>query len=122
MNLACSTRKQTGPWKHVWLQTGCDPRQKSNSRRFVSVRYGLAPGGLAALLEDDDAFALQVQRFLSEHQVPYTLPLYSQEGRYLFAAAANSTELRFQEHLLLLARHTVRHKVDRLEWFSLSLG
>jgi uncharacterized protein (DUF58 family) len=53
---------------------------------LLSVRYGLAPGGLSALLEDDDAFALLTQRFLGEHHVPYTLPLYDRIGRYLFAA------------------------------------
>jgi len=52
----------------------------------VSAHYGLAPGGLAALLEDDDTFSLLLQRFLSEHRVPYSLPLYSPQGRYLFAA------------------------------------
>ena len=49
-------------------------------------RLWIAPGGLAALLEDDDAFALLLQRFLNEHQVPYSLPLYGPDGRYLFAA------------------------------------
>jgi uncharacterized protein (DUF58 family) len=53
----------------------------------LSVRYGLAPGGLALLLEDDDALALLLQRYLGEHQVPYSLPLYDRQGRYLFAAA-----------------------------------
>jgi uncharacterized protein (DUF58 family) len=53
---------------------------------LLSVRYGLAPGGLSALLEDDDAFTLLTQRFLGEHHVPYTLPLYDRAGRYLFAA------------------------------------
>jgi uncharacterized protein (DUF58 family) len=52
---------------------------------IVSARYGLGPGGLAVLLEDNDAFSLYLQRFLSEHQVPYTLPLYDPQGRYLFA-------------------------------------
>jgi uncharacterized protein (DUF58 family) len=52
---------------------------------LLSVRYGLAPGGLGALLEDDDQLALLLQRFLAEHQVPYTLPLYDETGRYLFA-------------------------------------
>ncbi len=61
-------------------------RWRKQLAAIVSARYGLAPGGLATLLEDDDAFALLLQRFLSEHQVPYTLPLYSPEGRYLFAA------------------------------------
>src|SRR5579884_344851 len=70
--------------------TGCNKRRRDRWRKqlaaIVSARYGLAPGGLAALLEDDDAFSLYVQRFLNEHQVPFTLPLYSPEGRYLFAA------------------------------------
>ncbi|GEM_PF-476650 len=61
-------------------------RWRKQLAALLSARYGLAPGGLAMLLEDDDAFSLLVQRFLSEHQVPYTLPLYSPEGRYLFAA------------------------------------
>ncbi len=38
------------------------------------------------MLEDDDALSLLLQHFLSEHQVPYTLPLYDGQGRYLFAA------------------------------------
>src|SRR5262249_59479555 len=52
----------------------------------LSLRYGFAPGGLAELLEDDDAFSLLLQRFLAEHHVPYRLPLYGADGRYLFAA------------------------------------
>jgi uncharacterized protein (DUF58 family) len=69
---------------------GAGKRRRDRWRKqlaaLVSARYGLAPGGLATLLEDDDSFALLLQRFLSEHHVPYTLPLYSPEGRYLFAA------------------------------------
>jgi uncharacterized protein (DUF58 family) len=61
-------------------------RWRKQLAAILSVRYGLAPGGLALLLEDDDAFAVLLQRFLTEHQVPYSLPLYSPEGRYLFAA------------------------------------
>jgi uncharacterized protein (DUF58 family) len=53
---------------------------------LLSVRYGLAPGGLAILLEDDDAFSLLLQRFLAEHHVPHRVPLYGADGRYLFAA------------------------------------
>ena len=55
---------------------------------LFSVRYGLGPGGLGLLLEDDDRCSYYLQRFLSEHQVPYTLPLYDQKGAYLFAAPA----------------------------------
>lgn len=53
---------------------------------LLSIRYGLFPSGLAHLLEDDDAFALMMQRFLADHQVPYSLPLHDGKGRYLFAA------------------------------------
>jgi uncharacterized protein (DUF58 family) len=53
---------------------------------LLSVRYGLAPGGVELLMEDDDVFVLLVQRFLNEHRVPYTLPLYDGHGRYRFAA------------------------------------
>jgi uncharacterized protein (DUF58 family) len=61
-------------------------RWRKQLAAILSARYGLAPSGLAALLEDGDAFSLLMQRFLNEHQVPFTLPLYSPEGRYLFAA------------------------------------
>jgi uncharacterized protein (DUF58 family) len=53
---------------------------------LLSARYGLAPGGIEALLEDDDACSLLTQRFLADHCVPYSLPLYDARGRYRFAA------------------------------------
>jgi hypothetical protein len=53
---------------------------------LFSVRYGLAPGGLGLMLEDDESFTRHAQRFLSEHHVPYPVPLYDSHGRYLFAA------------------------------------
>jgi uncharacterized protein (DUF58 family) len=52
----------------------------------LSAQYNLGPGALALLLEDDGQCALYLQRFLAEHHVPYTLPFYDAEGRYLFAA------------------------------------
>ncbi len=55
---------------------------------LFAVRYGLAPGGLAALLEDDAAFTPLLQRFLAEHRVPYPEPLYAADGRFAFAAPA----------------------------------
>jgi uncharacterized protein (DUF58 family) len=55
---------------------------------LFAVRYALADGGLAALLEDDDAFMALLQRFLAEHRVPYPAPLYEAQGRYAFAAPA----------------------------------
>jgi hypothetical protein len=53
---------------------------------LLSARYGLAPGGQAALQEDEELMAFQLQRFLAEHQVPYVLPLYDAQGQYQFAA------------------------------------
>lgn len=62
-------------------------RWRKQLAAVLSVQYGLAPGGLAALMEDDEAFVLHLQRFLADHQVPYPLPLYDRRGHYLFAAA-----------------------------------
>ena len=42
-------------------------------------------GGTAALLEDDDLYSLHLHYFLAEHQVPCSVPLYDEQGRYLFA-------------------------------------
>jgi uncharacterized protein (DUF58 family) len=53
---------------------------------LLSHRHGLAPGGVATLLEDDRLFALHLQRFLAEHHVPTPLQLYDEQGRYLFAS------------------------------------
>jgi hypothetical protein len=59
---------------------------RKRTAAVLSALYGLAPGGVEALLEDDDACSLLTQRFLSDHRVPYTLPLYDGRGRYRFAA------------------------------------
>ena len=61
-------------------------RWRKQLAALLSARYGLVPAGLARYLEDDREFALALQRFLAEHQVPYTPPLYSGDGRYLFAS------------------------------------
>jgi uncharacterized protein (DUF58 family) len=70
---------------------GGDRQRREQARRkrlaaMLSIRYGPIPGGLAALLEDEDQLSLLLQRFLSEHRVPFALPLYDSEGRYLFGA------------------------------------
>jgi hypothetical protein len=61
-------------------------RWRKRLAAILAERYGLAPGGLAFLLENDQPFSLCMQRFLAEHQVPYPLPLYDRSGRYLFAS------------------------------------
>jgi uncharacterized protein (DUF58 family) len=52
----------------------------------LSVHYGLGPGGLALLLEDDQECGRYVLRFLSEHQVACPLPFYDERGQYLFGS------------------------------------
>jgi hypothetical protein len=61
-------------------------RWRKQLAALLSVRYGLDPGGLALMLEDDTACSHYLQRFLSEHQVAYPYPLYDDAGRYLFRA------------------------------------
>lgn len=53
---------------------------------LLAARERLGPAGIARLLEDDEAFALSMQHFLAEHQVPYPVPLHDRRGRYLFAS------------------------------------
>jgi hypothetical protein len=62
-------------------------RWRKRLAAVLSLRYDLGPGGIGLLLEDDRQFALLAQRFLTDHQVPYSLPLYDSTGCYLFASA-----------------------------------
>jgi hypothetical protein len=68
-------------------------RWRKRVAALLSVRYGLAPGGLAVLMEDDQRFSLLAQRFLAEHHVPYPLPYYDRRGRYLFTSAGKAEVL-----------------------------
>jgi uncharacterized protein (DUF58 family) len=53
---------------------------------LLALRYGLGPGGLGLLLEDQEQLSLYLQRFLAEHQVSYPLSYYDDHGRYLLGA------------------------------------
>jgi hypothetical protein len=73
-----------------WLLGGRLRRTQVWRKRLAALLthlYGPTPGGLSVMLEDDDQLSLYLQRFLSEHRVPYALPLYGADGRYLFASA-----------------------------------
>jgi uncharacterized protein (DUF58 family) len=63
-----------------------EQRWRKQLAAMLSVRYGLAPGGLSLLSEDEDAFADYLQRFLSEHRVPVPLPRTDARGRPRFVA------------------------------------
>ncbi len=61
-------------------------RWRKQLAAILSVRYGLDPGGLGLLLEDDEACAHYLQRFLGEHQVAYPHSFYDEVGNYRFRA------------------------------------
>ena len=61
-------------------------RWRKQLAAIMAVRYGLGPGGLALLLEDDERCVHCLQRFLAEHQVAFPFPLFDRSGDYLFSA------------------------------------
>lgn len=61
-------------------------RWRKQMAALLAHRYDLGPGALEAILQDEDLLTLLLQRFLNEHQVPYRVPLYDGQGRYLHAA------------------------------------
>jgi uncharacterized protein (DUF58 family) len=61
-------------------------RWRKQLAAIVSEHLALGPAGLGLLLEDDDRFNRCLQVFLADHQIPYPLPLYDRQGRYLFAS------------------------------------
>ncbi len=61
-------------------------RYRKQVAALLSVRYGLAPGGLSLLLEDDDAFALLTQllpRRTTCRPATPSPPTTTSDGRYL---------------------------------------
>jgi uncharacterized protein (DUF58 family) len=61
-------------------------RWRKRVAAILSDRDAHGSGGLSRLLEDDQALQSRLQEFLAEHHVPYPLPLYDAEGRYVFAS------------------------------------
>jgi hypothetical protein len=73
-------------WQIALRQRRHNEVRRKKLAALLSVRHGLSPSGLEALLENDEQMALHLQRFLAEHHVPYRLPLYDWQGRYVFAS------------------------------------
>ncbi|MFO0846468.1 MAG: DUF58 domain-containing protein [Gemmataceae bacterium] len=75
------------------LLVSARPRRRARWRKRLAALMcvlearGGSPlyGALDLFLEDDDLFSLHLQRFLADHQVPCAVPLYDEQGRYLFA-------------------------------------
>lgn len=68
-------------------------RWRKQLAAIMAVHYGLGPGGLGLLLEDDLACGRYLQRFLAEHQVTYPYPLHDYAGHYLFRSPEKLTVL-----------------------------
>jgi uncharacterized protein (DUF58 family) len=73
-------------WQVLLPRRRRDEVRRKKLAALLSVQHGLAPGGLEALLADDEQMAVHLQRFLALHHVPFRLPFYDGNGRYLFAA------------------------------------
>ena len=86
-------------WLLVLFSLVFSGKQKRRARwrkqlaALFAVRYGPIEGGIEAIMQDDDLYALNLQRFLAEHQVPCPVPLYDEKGRYLFARPQKVTVL-----------------------------
>jgi uncharacterized protein (DUF58 family) len=73
-------------WQFAFPGRRRDEVRRKRLAALLSVQHDLAPGGIEALLADDEQMALHLQRFLAEHHVPFRLPLYDADGRYVFTA------------------------------------
>ncbi len=60
-------------------------RARKQVSAVIAARYKLPADALQRMLEDDDYLSVHLQRFLAEHQVPFAVPLYGPDGRYLLA-------------------------------------
>jgi uncharacterized protein (DUF58 family) len=60
-------------------------RWRKQLAAILTVQHHLPPAARSFLMESDEILSLHLQRFLAEHHVPYPIPLYDADGRYLFA-------------------------------------
>ncbi len=63
-----------------------DFRRRKQLAAMLALRHRLPPGSLATLLEDEESYVLQLQRFLADHRVPYAPPLSESLGPTVFAS------------------------------------
>jgi uncharacterized protein (DUF58 family) len=61
-------------------------RWRKSVAAVIAGHYGLGPGGLGLLLGDNQCLVLWTERFLADHHVPYTVPLYDWRGEYLYSS------------------------------------
>lgn len=76
-----------------------ETRARKEIASVVAAVQGLGPRGLALLVDHDEAFSFEVQKFLIDHRIPYPRPLHDAAGHYLF---------RSPEKFAALARQLLR--------------
>src|SRR5262249_25134670 len=82
--LAAAATSISVSWLVFWFGLRASGQQRWRARRrkglaaFFAGRYGPAPGGLQAIMEDDALYGLSLQQFLAEHQVPCAVGLYDE--------------------------------------------
>jgi uncharacterized protein (DUF58 family) len=102
----------TGAWLIFFfsLLVGGTRRAEFRARKQVAavlcVLHDLPADALQRMLEDDDFCSLHVQRFLAEHHVPFAVPLFAPDGRYLLA------DLRKVDVLAKAIVRSAAHGVD----------
>jgi hypothetical protein len=59
----------------------------------LALKDGTGPAGVERLINDDDAYAERVGRFLQQHQLRCPVPLYDDAGNYRFRCPAKAAVL-----------------------------
>lgn len=75
-------------WSRGRTVRGSTIRKRKQIASVVAAVRNLGPYGLARLIENDDAFSVEAQQFLIDHQAGYPRPLHDARGRYLFQSPA----------------------------------
>ncbi|MFO0947811.1 MAG: DUF58 domain-containing protein [Planctomycetota bacterium] len=86
-------RKNSLPGANAWTWTG-KRRVRKQVSSVVSFLQGLGAEGTSRLLNDDDYFSLQTQRFLLDHHESYSRPWFGPSGEYLFSSSKKLEVLR----------------------------
>lgn len=78
-------------------------RRRKRLAAFFAIHDGTGPEGVERLLHDDKAYGERVGQFLQQRQVRMPVPLYDEQGRYLFRCGEKA----------LVAAHALTRAVSR---------
>jgi hypothetical protein len=79
------------------------PARRKPLATLLAVRAGSGPLEVSLLCRNDVAFSREAQKLLLEHQTPFSRPLLSRDGEYLFRSSGKID--RFRRHLLRGVAH-----------------